>query len=89
MARPDQSGEYSIVALIVHRSLIPSTQPIQAFKSPEFKKMVNIASRATRSVTLPSPKVMRARIIHTFKQQMFMLKKRLMVRVHTFHPSSH
>jgi hypothetical protein len=46
--------------------------------------MVDIASRATRSVTLPSPKVMRARIIHTFKQQMFMLKKCLTVRVHTF-----
>ena len=38
-------------------------------------------------ITLPSPKKTRARIVHMFKQQMYLLKKRLSMRIHTF-PSS-
>ncbi|KAH9007574.1 hypothetical protein EDB84DRAFT_1264729, partial [Lactarius hengduanensis] len=60
--------------------LVQSNQPIQAFKHPAFKKMLDIASRATRGVTLPSPKKTRSRIIFMFKQQMILLKKRLNVR---------
>ncbi|KAI9429390.1 hypothetical protein H4582DRAFT_1826839 [Lactarius indigo] len=68
--------------------LIQSNQPIQAFKNPAFKKMIDIASRATRSITLPAPKKTRGRIIHMFKQQMFLLKKRLNVCVPTYQLSS-
>jgi hypothetical protein len=51
-----------------------------------FKKMIDIASRATRGVKLPAPKKTRSRIIHMFKQQMFLLKSRLMVRPNILSP---
>ena len=41
--------------------------------------MLDIASRASRGITLPSPKKTRAQIIHMFKQQMFLLRGRLNV----------
>lgn len=65
-------------------------QPIQTFKNPMFMKMLDIASRAppSRGVTLPSPKKTRAQIIHTFKQQMYLLRDRLNVRVQSCHTSS-
>jgi hypothetical protein len=43
--------------------------------------MVDIASRANRSVTLPSLKQTRGHIIKMFKEQMFLLKERLNVSV--------
>lgn len=43
--------------------------------------MLDIASRASRGVSLLSPKKTRARIIHTFKQQMSLLRSRLNVRL--------
>ncbi|KAH8981786.1 hypothetical protein EDB86DRAFT_2812693, partial [Lactarius hatsudake] len=62
--------------------LIQTNQPIQAFKNPAFKKMIDITSRATRGITLPAPKKTRTLVIHMFKQQMFLLKKRLNIRIH-------
>jgi hypothetical protein len=56
-------------------------QPIQAFKSPHFKTMVDIASRASKEVLIPSPKRTRAQIIHLFKQKMYLLRDRLNVGV--------
>ncbi|KAH8980380.1 hypothetical protein EDB86DRAFT_2813725 [Lactarius hatsudake] len=69
--------------------LIQTNQPIQAFKNPAFKKMMDIASRATRGITLPAPKKTRGRIVHMFKQQMFLLKKRLNVCVSAYRLSSY
>ncbi|KAH9056773.1 hypothetical protein EDB87DRAFT_1566061 [Lactarius vividus] len=69
--------------------LIESNQPIQVFKNPAFKKMMDIASRATRGITLLSPKKTRAHIIHMFKQQMILLKKRLNVCIHLCRFSSY
>jgi hypothetical protein len=43
---------------------------------------MDIVSRATRGITLPSPKKTRAHIVHMFKQQMYLLKKHLNVRSH-------
>ena len=58
----------------------PSTpQPIQAFKNPRFKTMLDIASRVTRGISLLSPKQTRACIIHMFKQKMYLLRDRLNV----------
>ncbi|KAF8258252.1 hypothetical protein EI94DRAFT_1623586, partial [Lactarius quietus] len=56
-------------------------QPIHAFKHPTFKKMLDIASRASCGISLLSPKKTRARVIHIFKQQMFLLWSRLNVRL--------
>ncbi|KAH9017161.1 hypothetical protein EDB84DRAFT_1276639, partial [Lactarius hengduanensis] len=61
--------------------LIHTNQPIQTFKNPMFKTMLDIASRASKGVTLPSPKKTRARIIHMFKQKMYLLRDRLNVSV--------
>ena len=41
--------------------------------------MIDLASRATHDVNLPSPRQTRARIIKSFKQQMVSLKERLNV----------
>ncbi|KAH8982577.1 hypothetical protein EDB92DRAFT_2040844, partial [Lactarius akahatsu] len=61
--------------------LIQTNQPIQAFKSPAFKKMMDIMSQATCGITLPAPKKTHGHIVHMFKQQMFLLKKCLNVCV--------
>ena len=47
--------------------------------------MQNIASHATQGITLPLPKKTHAHIIYMFKQQMYLLKKCLNVRVDTFY----
>jgi hypothetical protein len=73
---------YFILVCFVQRSDPWPLQPIQTFKSAMFKKMLDIASRASHGVTLPSPKKTRVRIINMFKQQMYMLRDRLNVRVH-------
>ena len=54
-------------------------QPIQAFNHPAFKKMVDLASRANRSIQLPKPKQARSRLIKMFKQQLLLLRERLNV----------
>ncbi|PPQ87326.1 hypothetical protein CVT26_004408, partial [Gymnopilus dilepis] len=59
--------------------LIETNQPIQAFDHPKFQKMIDIASRATRDVKLPSRKQTRKEIIRQFKTQMTALKERLNV----------
>ena len=59
-------------------------QPLQVFSRPSFKRMIDIASRATRGVKLPSPWRTRGHIIKTFKQQMCLLKERLNVSSFVF-----
>jgi hypothetical protein len=59
-------------------------QPIQASKHPTFKTMLDMASRATKGVSLPSPKKTRAHIIHLFKQRMFLLRDRLNISASSF-----
>ncbi|KAI9429899.1 hypothetical protein H4582DRAFT_1825324 [Lactarius indigo] len=61
--------------------LVQTNQPVQAFKHPSYKKMLDIASRANRDIKLLSQKQTRARIIKMFKQQMIMLKGHLNVSV--------
>ena len=41
-------------------------QPIQTFNNAAFKKMLDITSRASRDIQLPSPKQSRTRIIKMF-----------------------
>jgi hypothetical protein len=64
-------------------------QPIQAFKHLTFKAMLDMASQATKGVSLPSPKKMRARIIHLFKQCMYLLRDHLNVSAWSFCLSLH
>lgn len=45
-------------------------QPIQTFSHPAFKKMLDIASQANKSINLPSPKQSRTSILKMFKQQL-------------------
>jgi hypothetical protein len=54
-------------------------QPIQVFNHATFKSMLDIASRATKGVSLLTPKKTRDRIIHMFKQKMYLLRDRLNV----------
>ena len=63
---------------LVNRSDL-GCQPIQAFKNPKFEAMLDMASWATKGVTLPSPKKTRVCIIHMFKQSMYLLRDRLNV----------
>ena len=56
-------------------------QPLQVFGRPSFKRMINIASRASRGVKLPSLKQTRGHIIKTFKEQVFILRDCLNVSI--------
>ncbi|KAH8981829.1 hypothetical protein EDB86DRAFT_2768185, partial [Lactarius hatsudake] len=64
--------------------LIDGDLPLQVFSRPSFKRMIDIASRATRGVKLPSPWRTRGHIIKTFKQQMCLLKEWLNVSSFVF-----
>ncbi|PPQ85442.1 hypothetical protein CVT24_002947 [Panaeolus cyanescens] len=57
--------------------LIETNQPIQAFEHPSFKRMIELAARATRGIQLPSRKQTRAEILRMFKEQMKGLSERL------------
>ncbi|PPQ81719.1 hypothetical protein CVT26_007781 [Gymnopilus dilepis] len=61
--------------------LLETNQPIQAFDHPKFQRMIDIASRATRGVKLPSRKQTRKEIICQFKMQMTALKECLNSRL--------
>jgi hypothetical protein len=62
---------------IKHSKVDP--KPIQALKHPQFKEMIDVASRATKGVEIPGRKAMRAEIIRTFKEHLTMLKAKLNV----------
>ncbi|KAF8338598.1 hypothetical protein F5887DRAFT_889826 [Amanita rubescens] len=57
--------------------LIETDQPIQAFQHRTFKKMIDVAARATRGVNIPGGKRTREVIVKTFKEQMQALGERL------------
>ena len=59
-------------------------QPIQAFNHATFKSMLDIASQVTKGVSLLTPKKTRDRIIHMFKQKMYLLRDRLNVCILLF-----
>ncbi|KAH7889502.1 hypothetical protein F5I97DRAFT_1792592, partial [Phlebopus sp. FC_14] len=59
--------------------LITTNQPIQAVDHPSFKKMVDIASQATKSVIIPNQNITRREIMELFKKQMVYLKEQLNV----------
>ncbi|KAJ7181815.1 hypothetical protein C8R46DRAFT_885243, partial [Mycena filopes] len=61
--------------------LIATDQPIAALEHPKFKEMINIASRATDGVKIPSRKNTREEIVKLFKKQLDHLRARLNVRV--------
>ncbi|OBZ73926.1 hypothetical protein A0H81_06552 [Grifola frondosa] len=57
--------------------LIATDQPISALEHPKFKAMINIASRVTDGVKIPSRKVACKEILCLFDAQMEGLRKRL------------
>ncbi|KAH9034280.1 hypothetical protein EDB84DRAFT_1269910, partial [Lactarius hengduanensis] len=59
--------------------LVATDQPIQALDHPKFKEMINIASRATNGVKIPSGKATRYEIKALFKRHLTSLKSRLNV----------
>ena len=58
-----------------------SLQPIQTFKNPKFKAMLNMAARATKGIIVPTPRKTRGHVILSFKQKMYLLRDRLKVCV--------
>jgi hypothetical protein len=71
--------KYDFEELFLRNNANPMLQPIQALEHRTFKKMIDIAARATNGVTVPSRKVTRQEIIDMFKTQMTNLKERLNV----------
>ncbi|KAF9240078.1 hypothetical protein BU15DRAFT_34297, partial [Melanogaster broomeanus] len=59
--------------------LICTNQPIQTMDHPSFKKMVDVASRATNGVIVPNRHATRREIMDLFKKQMTHLRERLNV----------
>ncbi|KIL57470.1 hypothetical protein M378DRAFT_87861, partial [Amanita muscaria Koide BX008] len=62
--------------------LIRTNQPISAFENPAFKRMTDIAARATHGIKLLSQKQTRAEIIGMFQEQMLCLRDRLNVALY-------
>ena len=62
----------------------PILQAIQALQHPKFQEMINVASCATKSVTIPGRKATRAEIIRMFKDHLSQLKAWLNVRFQFF-----
>jgi hypothetical protein len=66
------------VRLVLHFGLPANTflQPIQAFGHPKYKEMIDVASRATNGVKIPSRKATRNEIVALFKKHLTNLKSR-------------
>jgi hypothetical protein len=60
-------------------SFLPS-KPLQALEHPSFKKMIGIAARASKGMTIPNRKATRDVTINMFETQMTHLKNRFKVR---------
>jgi hypothetical protein len=59
--------------------LISTDQPIRALEHPAFQKMINIAARATKGVSIGDRKVQRTKIVEMYQKQMNHLRERLIV----------
>ncbi|THU82731.1 hypothetical protein K435DRAFT_690978, partial [Dendrothele bispora CBS 962.96] len=59
--------------------LTETNQPIEAVEHPKFQNMIQIASRATNGVNIPSRKVTRQAIMDLFKKNIVELRRRLLV----------
>ncbi|KAF9553129.1 hypothetical protein CPC08DRAFT_646011, partial [Agrocybe pediades] len=64
--------------------LVETNQPIACVEHPSFKKMIDVAARATKGVNIPTRKKTHDAIIQEFKEQMNALSERLNVRVLIF-----
>lgn len=58
-----------------------SLQPIRALEHPKFKKLIDVASRATKGVMIPGQKGARAELMRMFKAHLMTLKSELSVCV--------
>ena len=58
---------------------IPS-KPIQALEHASFHKMIGIAARASKGITIPNRKATQDEVINMFKTQMTHLKNHFKVR---------
>ena len=56
------------------------SKPIQALEHASFHKMISIAARASKGVTIPNRRATRDEVINMFKTQMTHLKNRFKVR---------
>ena len=56
------------------------SKPLQALEHPSFQKMIGIAARANKGVTIPNRKATREETMSMFKTQMTHLKNRFTVR---------
>jgi len=56
-------------------------KPIQVFKHPKFKAMIDVAVHATNGVKIPGRKATRVEIMRIFKNHLEKLKETLNVRL--------
>ena len=81
MAHRQQSG---VAFLFFHQANDSNSwtlQPIHAFKNPKFKAMLDMASRATKGIAVPTPRKTHGCVILSFKQKMYLLWDCLKVSV--------
>ncbi|KAJ7176397.1 hypothetical protein C8R43DRAFT_827557, partial [Mycena crocata] len=79
--RPERPAPYSdeLFREAAVEWLIATDQPIRALTHPKFKKMIDIAARATKGVTIPGRNSTRREIMNLFHAQMDKLRIRLSV----------
>ena len=81
---PRSNGSSTVIRYVTYSPHSPYSncwhlQPIQTFKHPKFKKMLNIAAQATKGIAIPTPRKTRGCVILSFKQKMFLLRDHLNV----------
>ncbi|KAH9987266.1 hypothetical protein BJV77DRAFT_950382 [Russula vinacea] len=59
--------------------LVATDQPVKALDHPKFKEMIDVASRATSSISIPGRKATRTEIKRMFVRHLTKLKARLNV----------
>ncbi|KAF8135553.1 hypothetical protein EV363DRAFT_1159309, partial [Boletus edulis] len=59
--------------------LIDMDQPVHALQHPSFQAMINLVSRATNGITIPTRKDTQQKVINLFRRQLLDLHKHLTV----------
>ncbi|KAF9537426.1 hypothetical protein CPC08DRAFT_604952, partial [Agrocybe pediades] len=74
--RPYSDGLFREAAI---EWLVQTNQPVACVDHPSFKKMIDVAARATKGVKIPGRKKTHNAIMKEFKAQMTSLSERLTV----------
>ncbi|PPQ76983.1 hypothetical protein CVT24_009478, partial [Panaeolus cyanescens] len=79
VSNPDRVVPYSdkLFREVAIQWLIETNQPIQALDHPRFKELIDVASRSTHGVVIPSRKKAREYIMELFRKNLGSLRDRL------------